>query len=464
MKRVTIVMALVAMLALGGVLGGSSNIASAAGSSSTVSMNRFDEGALPSWATATLTRTNQGVTVDVHTTVAGEMFDIVTGPLGVDWVVGDATTLWWVVFNEPQFCDGGCGEDEVRFAIGASDSHPNGDDLAGTIALIFATGQVADSDDWQSQSTLAIGDNTGSILGTVLEKPMTAEIHAVLRSHGAADNLSAAELAAAISSLAGGCETNVCGDQQFAAFPPKPLADAQPTSRMVRFDGGALPSSSTATLTRMGSSVVSHIHTAVDGDLFDLVAGPVDNTWRVGDATTLWWVVFNHPEYCVGGCGEDEVQFAAGANPDHPNGAKLAGTIAVIFGMGQIADSAVWQSTSTLMVGDATGSLFGTVLEDASAAEIHLVIRSHGQSANLSADDLTAALTSFGGGCETNICGDSQAAVFLPSPADGPTPIAPDTGTGVTGTGNGNGVLLMIFAVIALSGALGALSLRSIRS
>ena len=43
---------------------------------------------------------------------------------------------------------------------------------------------------------------------------------AVVRSHGPAANLNVDELAAAISSVDGGCAINTCGDAQAAVFMP----------------------------------------------------------------------------------------------------------------------------------------------------------------------------------------------------------------------------------------------------
>ena len=59
---------------------------------------------------ASLVRTNSGVSMRFSTTVGGELFDLFAGPLNVNWEVGDATTNWFVVFNNPEACsDGVCG-------------------------------------------------------------------------------------------------------------------------------------------------------------------------------------------------------------------------------------------------------------------------------------------------------------------------------------------------------------------
>ena len=57
-----------------------------------------------------------------------------------------------------------------------------------------------------------------------------------------------------------------------------------------------------------------------------------------GDAITLWWVVFNNPDACVDGCGEDDLGLEAV-------------NAAVIWGAGRVADS------------DGTATI-GTILEE----------------------------------------------------------------------------------------------------
>ena len=175
------------------------------------------------------------------------------------------------------------------------------------------------------------------------------------------------------------------------------------------FAGGAVGE---ASLVRTNSGVSMRMSTTVDGQLFDLFAGPLPNTnWDVGDATTNWFVVFNNPDACTApGCGEDDVQNAAtGANNDPEVG--------VHFATGHIAGSSRWRSAASLREGDESGMVFGYPLVDAMTAEIHIIARSHGPAANLVPGNLAAAIGSLNGGCEINTCGDAQAAEFKP-----PTP------------------------------------------
>ena len=169
---------------------------------------------------ASLVRTNSGVSMRVSTTVGGQLVDLFDGPLDAAWEVGDATTNWFVVFNEPSECtDGVCGEDDVQNAATGSD--------VAKVGVHFATGHIAGSSNWRSAASLREGDLSGVLFGSPLLDAMTAEVHIVVRSHGPAANLVPGGLAAAIGSFGGGClpddGPNICGDAQAAEFkPPTP--------------------------------------------------------------------------------------------------------------------------------------------------------------------------------------------------------------------------------------------------
>ncbi len=183
------------------------------------------------------------------------------------------------------------------------------------------------------------------------------------------------------------------------------------TSQMGRFDEGHLPRTAEATLVRHEDHVEVTVNTRVGGEMF--VVDPVNppggfagSEWRRGDATTLWFVLFNKPDACIDGCGVDEVIAAL-------NGEDYAG-VGLFYGAGSIATTGSWNTAAPLAEGDTTGLLIGEALADASATEIHVVVRSHGSARSLERADLTAALTSFAGGCDANVCGDVQDAVFAP--------------------------------------------------
>ncbi len=162
---------------------------------------------------ATLHRNASGVTMNIKTGVSGELFDFDT-PLGVDWKVGDATTVWFVVFNDPGACEDGCGEDEVLAAI-------FGNNFA-KVGVHYGAGHVAGSSRFNASARLNEGDMSGVLFGMGLMDAMAAEVHLVVRSHGPASTLSGPELAAALHTVDGGCYPdfgpNICGDSQFAVF------------------------------------------------------------------------------------------------------------------------------------------------------------------------------------------------------------------------------------------------------
>jgi|GEM_PF-1513019 len=123
-----------------------------------------------------------------------------------------------------------------------------------------------------------------------------------------------------------------------------------------------------------------------------------------GDTYTFWWVIFNHPENCSDGvCGLDD----AAPFPGNP-----AVGVSLVIGGGQvIGNSGDGYFGSHLAPGDVSGALFGPGLLDPIAAEIHIVLRNHGQVIPELLDD---QLGSFGGGCEVNSCSNEISATHLP--------------------------------------------------
>ena len=125
-----------------------------------------------------------------------------------------------------------------------------------------------------------------------------------------------------------------------------------------------------------------------------------------GHVYTLWFVVFNNPHECVDGCN----------GPDLVGNAAVNGTLA--FGAGVIAGP---DGTATLSghvkEGDTSGypldfpiQLPGAAdgLVDSDTAEIHLVVRSHGEKIpGLVAEQMLT----FSGGCDENVCADVQVAI-----------------------------------------------------
>lgn len=134
-----------------------------------------------------------------------------------------------------------------------------------------------------------------------------------------------------------------------------------------------------------------------------------------GDATTAWWVVFNHPELCTHGvpglarCGPGDLQIQGG---------EAAIGSSVLYATGHIVGgTGVASYASHLSVGQTAGALFGPGLTDPLGAEVHLVVRSHGPVVPQLVYDQTHT---FGGGCGNappgtgpNTCTDLQFAAHV---------------------------------------------------
>lgn len=136
---------------------------------------------------------------------------------------GAAYTVWWVVFNNPEACVAApdetvrCGADDVE----RPETEPS---------ILHAAGAVpAGRGDAYFGARLPVRDTSGCQAephpcGKGLTKPMDAEIHLVVRSHGPADP---DQVDAQLSTLHAGCEERGeemdlerCPLVQGAAFPP----------------------------------------------------------------------------------------------------------------------------------------------------------------------------------------------------------------------------------------------------
>jgi hypothetical protein len=131
-----------------------------------------------------------------------------------------------------------------------------------------------------------------------------------------------------------------------------------------------------------------------------------------GDAFTLWWVVFNTPEGCVDGCGEDEF----GSDES-----LVAAGLAVANATGNIVKSdGTMEFGAVLQRGQDDPShqvLFSTVgpvlAADPDDAEVHLIVQSHGQARG--GKKLREQVSMFEANC-TPACADLQFAVHLSAP------------------------------------------------
>jgi hypothetical protein len=150
-----------------------------------------------------------------------------------------------------------------------------------------------------------------------------------------------------------------------------------------------------------------------------------------GAAYTVWWVVFNNPGDCVAGmpfssCGEGDIfetdedgnLILEDGNPilqvnENDGTFGTPGVnVSALFATGHVVGkNGVGNFGAGLREGTTSGALFGPGLVDAQGAEIHLIVRSHGE---LIPGMVKKQISTEPGGCEVNDCVDQQFAVFVP--------------------------------------------------
>lgn len=116
---------------------------------------------------------------------------------------------------------------------------------------------------------------------------------------------------------------------------------------------------------------------------------------------TVWWVAFNSPEFCVDGCGLDDLEI-----PEV--------NASIFWATGEVIDDGETgifsaQLLENTLPGKFDQVLFGDGLLDSFEAEIHLVVRSHGPAIPGLEEE---QITTFNGGCPPNECVDVQFSVF----------------------------------------------------
>jgi hypothetical protein len=180
-------------------------------------MHRFADKVVIDGTEATLMRMDHGVSTTVNT---------------VGLKAGDAVTMWWVVFNQPQNCsDAKCGENDVfnlddneKFILNGDGKPPfnKAAHKAAQISVTYANGHVIDAGGKAKfRGQLPVGDTTQTLFGPGLVDPMKAEIHLVLRTHQQAKPGQVDEMT---YTLNGGCAAKFpnkpCKDLQFTIFMP----------------------------------------------------------------------------------------------------------------------------------------------------------------------------------------------------------------------------------------------------
>ena len=131
-------------------------------------------------------------------------------------------------------------------------------------------------------------------------------------------------------------------------------------------------------------------------------------------AYTIWWVVFNNPVDCSStSCGEDDIFDENGliVNDDGTFG-TLGVNVSAVFATGHVVGkNGVGNFGAGLREGKTSGALFGPGLVDAQGAEIHLIVRSHGEPIP---GMVKEQISTEPGGCDVNVCVDQQFAIFVP--------------------------------------------------
>lgn len=176
---------------------------------------------------ATTSQVNVHLFSDNETDVAGATSTLERRTDSIDLVLdttgltpGDAYTIWWVFFNNPA----GCAEATCK---GSDLSNPE------TVGMVgYATGAIADEmGNAHFMASLNVGDtsialdnNDGFPVELVepapgLIDPDKAEIHAVVRTHGAA----LPDPTEQLTTFGGGCNPE-CANEQAAVHPPQVIA------------------------------------------------------------------------------------------------------------------------------------------------------------------------------------------------------------------------------------------------
>jgi hypothetical protein len=137
----------------------------------------------------------------------------------------------------------------------------------------------------------------------------------------------------------------------------------------------------------VGASVLTRYNTFVEGTVS--ATGLAAN-----GAYSWWWVVFNHPEFCVDGCGLDDLP--VGATPVSNGDPRVRASL--LWGGGFVANgTGAAEVRAALERNKAPGEVrFGPGLKRPRGAELHIVLRSHGPAI---AGEVADQIGSFDGGC-----------------------------------------------------------------
>jgi hypothetical protein len=173
-------------------------------------------------------------------------------------------------------------------------------------------------------------------------------------------------------------------------------------------DNGNLKTSIAQVKTFDGSAVIPYAGASLSRNNDGVFMSLYTSGLTEGSVVTLWWAIFNNPKVCATphSCGvpdlfnpdvEASIQYAGGSVIGVEQSAKFGGFLAA-------GDNTGFQILPG-MPNPAPGII------NTKKAEIHLVIRTHGQ-ASTDPGILMQQLTTFNGGCPPNLCVNIQAARF----------------------------------------------------
>lgn len=119
-----------------------------------------------------------------------------------------AYTVWWVLWNRPHLCSAPCGEDDL--AIPGNSVFYAAGFVTGVDGTVNVTAHLDAGLLPQGLDVLIPG-------GLRRGHGLRAEVHLVVRSHGP---IIPGSVASQIGTFLGGCDVNLCVDQQAAVFAP----------------------------------------------------------------------------------------------------------------------------------------------------------------------------------------------------------------------------------------------------
>ena len=158
------------------------------------------------------------------------------------------------------------------------------------------------------------------------------------------------------------------------AFPTKLSAPQKSVSDMQWLSDGLILREGRSTLVRRNGGIRMNMYTS---------------ELKHGDAVSVWWVVFNHPENCTHGtmgerCGEGDIG-ADGVNASiiYADGHVVRHTGRVIFNSMLISDRM-------------KGVVYGNGLFNPTGADVHLIVRDHGK---VIPGMMREMIRTFDGGC-----------------------------------------------------------------